>query len=106
MNNGLGIEVECIQTIIDEIKFLNSRELPFMSHENNNRYIAMIEALEKQIPKKPIKETEDLIGRPIKHTAYSCPRCKVSVNDVIESPYKYCMKCGQAIDKSNNEFKV
>ena len=61
----------------------------------------ILQALEKQIPCKPIKETEDLIGRPIEHIAYSCPRCKVSVNDVIESPYTYCMKCGQAIDKSN-----
>ena len=101
MNNGLGIEVESIQTIIEEIKFLNSRENPMMLHETTNRYIAMIEALEKQIPKKPIKETEDLIGRPIEHTSYSCPRCKVSIEDVIESPYTYCMKCGQAIDKSN-----
>ena len=100
MNKELGIELDTIQTIIKEMHFMVEHEYT-ISDKDKNRYIAMIEALEKQMPCKPIKETEDLIGRPIKHTSYSCPRCKVSINDVIESPYTYCMKCGQAIDKSN-----
>lgn len=63
-------------------------------------HIAIGEAIEKQIEKEPIVETTDVIGRPLKHIRYSCPRCKVSVNHLIDSPYCYCNKCGQAIDKS------
>lgn len=58
-----------------------------------------IKALEKQIPQEPIIETNDITGRPLKHISYACPRCKVSVNDLINSPYCYCSKCGQAIRK-------
>ena len=60
---------------------------------------AIADAINKQIPCKPILETKDLMNKPIIHISYSCPRCKVSINDVLESPYSYCMKCGQAIDK-------
>lgn len=68
-----------------------------------NYCIDCIEALEKQIPKEPIIKTIDvvgiLVGIPLKHN-YFCPRCKVSINNLIGSPYHYCNKCGQAIDKS------
>lgn len=63
-------------------------------------YIAIEDAIEKQIEREPIIETVDIIGRPLKHISYACPRCKVSVNSLIDSPYCYCSKCGQAIDKS------
>lgn len=63
-------------------------------------YAAIGEAIEKQIKKEPIIETLDVMGRPLKNIAYACPRCKVSVNNLIDSPYCYCNKCGQAIDKT------
>lgn len=53
--------------------------------------IAMaIEALEKQIPKKPTGNKMNC-----------CPSCKALVGihtDVINAKYNYCPKCGQALD--------
>ncbi len=47
-----------------------------------------IEALEKQIPKKPTKTRSEIV----------CPTCKTLVGS---SPY--CRYCGQAIDWSDTE---
>ena len=54
---------------------------------------AVIEALEKQIPKKPLH----------KHKNYYCPICKedgwMLRDDAVHNDMdKYCGKCGQAID--------
>ena len=93
------IEEECIQTIIEEIKFLNSRQNP-MLQEITNRYIAMIEALEKQISYKP-KEYEDKY--------YACKCGEVLLEKWEKYPTKlmpkswglpYCMGCGQKLDWS------
>lgn len=50
-----------------------------------------IEALEKQIPKKPIS-----LGEDIDRDIGQCPNCK-EIIDTYED-YKYCSECGQAID--------
>ena len=55
-----------------------------------------IDALEKQIPKKPLHM----------HKNYYCPVCKedgwILWDDAIPNDMdKYCGKCGQAIDWSN-----
>lgn len=50
-----------------------------------------IEALEKQIPKKPIS-----LGEDIDRDVGQCPNCK-EIIDTYED-YKYCSDCGQAID--------
>ena len=55
-----------------------------------------IEALEKQIPKKPIS-----LGEDIDRDVGQCPNCK----DIIDTyeDYKYCSDCGQAIDWRDEE---
>ena len=55
-----------------------------------------IEALEKQIPKKPIS-----LGEDIDRDVGQCPNCK-EIIDTYED-YKYCSDCGQAIDWSDVE---
>ena len=50
-----------------------------------------IQALEKQIPKKPI--TDD------RYVMYICPRC----NEFIKINKNYCMNCGQKLDWSDEE---
>lgn len=52
-------------------------------------WIAIADAIEKQIARKPYKES-------------SCPRCRVDIRDIINSPYCYCNKCGQKIDKQQD----
>lgn len=52
-----------------------------------------IEALEKQIPMKPI------------HKEYNyCPRCDIILDrSMIFGRYDFCPNCGQAIDWSDDE---
>ena len=65
----------------------------------HNKAISMaIEALEKQIPKKPLHM----------HKNYYCPICKedgwMLWDDAIPNDMdKYCGMCGQAIDWSDDE---
>lgn len=51
--------------------------------------------IEKQIPKKPIIKTNDFNNK-----VYECPNCRIDIEHVIFSPYMYCHKCAQKIDKS------
>ena len=52
-----------------------------------------IEAMEKQIPKKPI----DLITDENEFICIICPSCQEIAVEITD---KYCRKCGQAIDWS------
>ena len=69
-----------------------------------------IEALEKQIPKKPNKTIDSSWG--VKKEVHVCPVCDYYLTEVhfiepqkIESNKKitYCETCGQAIDWSDEE---
>ena len=50
-----------------------------------------IQALEKQIPKKP--NTDD------RYVMYICPCC----NDFVKVSHNYCQNCGQKLDWSDEE---
>lgn len=80
----------------------------FVQNLAENAYINMcsaeemevaIEALEKQIPKKPFEK--ELIG--VSMTGYKykgqCPVCAATVSQFVS---KYCHSCGQALDWSDN----
>lgn len=55
------------------------------------------EALEKQIPKKPIITNDGFFnGQPIYDT-WGCPNCG-KVNETDFEDYEYCPICGQALD--------
>ena len=60
-------------------------------------YYAVVEALEKQIPKKPLNKTMEYNG-----DYGECPCCGQTVSDYEE--FKMC-KCGQALDWSDGERK-
>lgn len=62
-----------------------------------------IEALEKQMPKKPDYEADgyDNKGELIYDT-WICPNCE-NRYEVDYDHYDYCPKCGQAIDWSEKE---
>lgn len=59
-----------------------------------------IEALEKQIPKKPIEKHYEEFGEH-PYIKYACPDCKSSISVIKENEKAYqnrfCHKCGQAI---------
>ena len=65
-----------------------------------------IEALEKQIPKKPTKLTYKLLIDA--GWIYACPNCKMACGEnkyhlEATSDEMYCPSCGQAIDWSEEE---
>lgn len=57
-----------------------------------------IKALEKQIPKKPIKSEKQVIRYV---TTYCCPTCKLGFTGTGVA--KWCYHCGQKLDWSNEE---
>ena len=61
-----------------------------------------IEALEKQIPKKPKKYSDIGAVGELRYTLYKCPNCGVkNINDDIY--YKHCPSCGQALKWGEEE---
>ena len=60
-------------------------------------YKLIKEALEKQIPKKPIFESEQTSPFGVDDVPY-CPSCRCDLPEV-----SYCEKCGQALDWSDTE---
>lgn len=66
-----------------------------LEHEEN---LVAIQALEKQIPKKPIK-SENQVVRYV--NTYYCPTCKLGITGTNIA--KWCYHCGQKIDWSDEE---
>lgn len=80
-------ELELIRIIVEEMRFMVERVEP-ISDKNKNRYIIMVEALEKQIPKKIAYQ----IGKNgMKHE--KCPTCG---SFCVFG--RYCSECGQKLD--------
>ena len=61
-----------------------------LEHEEN---LVAIEALEKQIPKKPIK-SENQVVRYV--NTYYCPICELGITGTNIA--KWCYHCGQKLD--------
>lgn len=90
-------------------KFLEvkQREMTQNRHLYNETAIAIngkaIEALEKQIPRKPNTERQDMC------LAFWCPGCnsllinKYSHGFIVGEKEKFCYECGQHIDWSDEE---
>lgn len=55
-----------------------------------------IEALEKQIPKKPIPNSHDMFG-------IKCCICPVCSCHVYSTSNSFCHRCGQALDWSDEK---
>ena len=66
-----------------------------LEHEEN---LVAIEALEKQIPKKPIK-SENQVVRYV--NTYYCPTCELGITGTNIA--KWCYHCGQKIDWSDEK---
>ena len=80
-------ESEAIELIEKDLK-LHSKDL--RSKYKNGLRMA-IQALEKQIPKKP--KTDD------RYVMHICPWC----NDFVKVSHNYCQNCGQKLDWSDGE---
>ena len=83
------IEKECINRDCD--RDCANCDIVQNVEDLNNAYDVAINALEKQIPKKP--KTDD------RYVMYICPWC----NDFVKVSHNYCQNCGQKLDWSNGE---
>lgn len=63
---------------------------PNCKHERELAFNLALEALEKQMPKKPIRPYEDI-------KLYFCPHCEMGVNINFET-IDNCYHCGQKLD--------
>ena len=87
-----------VQTVKDNIKILESQEPEDAGYYLQLEHEKMVlDALEKQIPKKPCKVKEH------KQNDYYCTVCKRYLGDEMELKYaclqpEYCQHCGQALD--------
>ena len=81
-----------------KIKNGDTRGLIYIPPEVLDSFIIAIEALEKQIPKKPIKAQEHIRYE----KCYICPNCgKIFSGTGIAT---YCYHCGQKLDWSVEEI--
>ena len=62
-------------------------------------YSMAMNALEKQIPKKPLPGDEYCPPK-----CYTCPCCELVIDEnVLNEMYEFCPWCGQAIDWSDDD---
>ena len=103
-------ESEAIKEIETSIELAKMCTQNFERTKEIEAYAMAIQALEKQIPKKPNKTIDSSWG--VKKEAHTCPVCDYYLTEVhfiapqkIESNKKitYCETCGQAIDWSDEE---
>ena len=88
-------------TASEAIEILNKMNIRH-AHPFNDAINRAVEALEKQIPKKPYKIREH------KQNDYYCAICKRYLGDEMELKHaclqpEYCEHCGQALDWSDSE---
>lgn len=80
------------------IKYFEMRTV-IVNKEREKLYNLAILALEKQIPKKPIKDRK----QEIRYTSsYSCPSCGDGFTGTGIA--NYCYHCGQKLDWSDEEW--
>lgn len=77
------------------------------THQNENEHIRVavwnaIDALKKQIPKKPSVEGDGESDGQIVYDTWICPCCDKRY-EIDYDVYDYCPNCGQHIDRSDLE---
>lgn len=76
----------------------------FVAHLKHGTVILAMRALEKQIPKRPHLDGDGYDGRGnMVYDFWSCPNCEWDYE--IDDDFKYCPRCGQCIDWSDDDGK-
>ena len=80
------------------------KKIEFTEEEKYEAYSMAIQALEKQIPKKPIMKQ---YFKDMEEKYLCCPTCGEILTDRIPGDnktfYFHCMNCGQKLDWSDEE---
>lgn len=84
-----------IAEVNDIERLINSRvELPKMKVCEINK---LVDIMKLHVP-MPIVKTQYGLSD---HTFYECPNCRMAFSESGLEEYKYCYKCGQALDTKN-----
>lgn len=96
-------------TVSEAVEMLKECGLNIVQPQHDEVLNIVVEALEKQIPKKPVIKTHKYIGSDDDFVnKYHCPVCKaLIINEDTNGFYagrkqKYC-DCGQVLDWSDTE---
>ena len=83
------------EEVIENLKYLISDDCTDTQHDFVEEIKIAIDALEKQIPKKP---TNFAIENNDGYTIYDCecPICEQSHRELF--PFAFCIHCGQALE--------
>lgn len=71
----------------------------------NNALDMALEALDKQIPKKPILEADGYADGELVYDTWFCPNCDKSY-EIDFDDYDFCPNCGQKIDGRDEDGKI
>lgn len=79
-------------------EFQQNIDMPFGSNISREASELAIQALEKQIPKKPVKSEKQVVRYV---NTYYCPICNLGITGTNIA--KWCYHCGQKLDWSDEE---
>ena len=91
-------ESEAIKKLRQHFEYLKHAWKPHPDYETMDAIGYAIQALEKQIPKKPVK-SENQVARYV--NTYYCPICNLGITGTNIA--KWCYHCGQKLDWSDEE---
>ena len=74
------------------------KKIEFTEEEKYEAYSMAIQALEKQIPKKPVKSEKQVVRYA---NTYYCPICNLGITGTNIA--KWCYHCGQKLDWSDEK---
>ena len=86
---------DALKTVKEHIAGADYVESEYIDCVKRETMIASMNALEKQIPRKPIKDEKQVMRYT---TVYVCPSCGGVFSGTLS---QYCYHCGQALDWSD-----
>ena len=89
---------EDYRMVLHEAKSMGCNEIKALYNIPLKNMEMIVQALEKQIPKKPIK-SENQVVRYV--NTYYCPTCELGITGTNIA--KWCYHCGQKLDWSDEE---
>ena len=95
---------EDYRTVLHEAKSMGCNEIKALYNIPLKNMEMIVQALEKQIPKKPTYEGDGYSDGALVYDTWICPSCGHHY-EVDYDDYDYCQNCGQRIDleRSNEE---
>lgn len=92
--------IENKELLEEAIKHFKSLQKRYTREHNGKMCIKVavaLEAMEKQIPKKPTMWGDGYVDGEIIMESYECPNCACIYDFDIDGKLKFCSECGQAI---------